>query len=107
MNLRDEFEPAYRHCKPGTGKNYCGFKDGENISTLPVGTPYTKDSPAQTVIAELQRGGVDALQEGWYLTSTQYSAYNAFVQDFSDGHQNIHDKDLQFKVRAVRRFLIN
>ena len=104
---RDELEPMYRSCKPGTNHNYCGFKDGENISTVPVGTAYAKVSPSQTLNSALQTGAEDALQETWYWSSTQFSASDAFVQYFSDGNQINFIKDYQWRVRAVRRFLIN
>ena len=44
---------------------------------------------------------------GWHWTSTQYSANGAFVQYFSDGRQDSHHKGNAYRVRAVRRFLIN
>lgn len=49
----------------------------------------------------------DAFSEGWHWTSTQYSAHGAHIQDFSDGHQHNRFKDGSYRVRAVRRFIIN
>ncbi len=44
---------------------------------------------------------------GWHWTSTQYSANNAFVQGFDDGYQGNTSKVSKYRVRAVRRFLID
>ena len=46
-------------------------------------------------------------QEGWHWTSTQCSAYSAFIQFFDDGDQDDTRKDDTYRVRAVRRFIIN
>jgi len=104
---RDERELVYRTFKPGTQPNYCGFKDGENVSSVPVGQAYTKDSPSQTTVESFREGGPDALQSAWYWSSTQYSAHDAFFQDFEDGYQGLSLKDYEGLVRAVRSFLID
>lgn len=104
---RDELELIYRNLKPSTRKNLCGFKDGESISSHPIGTPYSPDAPAQTVITDFQEGNAEAMEEAWYWSSTQYSAHGAFIQDFEDGYQLYYGKGSECRVRAVRRFLIN
>lgn len=43
---------------------------------------------------------------GWHWTSTQYSANNAFIQYFADGHQYFYDKVREYLVRPVRRVTI-
>lgn len=43
--------------------------------------------------------------EGWYLSSTQYSPYGAWVQNFSDGNQNYDHKVYARRAVAVRRVL--
>jgi hypothetical protein len=48
----------------------------------------------------------DKCEQSWHWSSTQYSAFNAWVQDFSDGGQNIGYKDRKLAARAVRRILI-
>lgn len=45
--------------------------------------------------------------KGYHWSSTQYSANGAFVQDFSDGTQGYLSKDHEWRVRAVRRVVIN
>jgi hypothetical protein len=103
---RDELELVYRNLKPGDSKNYCTYRDGENPSSQPQGHLYTEGNPAQTTAADFQSGGAEAMEEGWYWSSSQYSASSAFVQGFSDGAQGSGDKDDEWRVRAVRRFLI-
>lgn len=41
--------------------------------------------------------------DGWYWTSTQSSRYDAFVQDFEDGHSGWYLKRNGHRVRAFRR----
>lgn len=104
---RDEMEPNYRHLKPGTDENLCGFRDGDNPSSLPPGLPYTETSPAQTTLEAYKADGPEAFEERYYHTSTQYSAYCAFVQDFSGGDQTSFTKVFDRPVRLVRRELID
>ncbi|QEY18912.1 DUF1566 domain-containing protein [Cellvibrio sp. KY-GH-1] len=40
----------------------------------------------------------------WHWSSTQYSAGNAWVQDFEDGYQDVDSKDCRYAARAVRRY---
>ena len=103
---RDELELMYRNLKPTARNNLCSFRDGENPSSVPRGAFYKDEAPKQTEAKNFQEGGSEAL-EGWYWSSTQYSAYGAFSQDFSDGGQGHDGKDCTLRVRAVRRFLIN
>ncbi len=44
--------------------------------------------------------------EPWYWTSTQYSSYNASVQDFVGGGQHNYGKYDERRVRPVRRLFI-
>jgi hypothetical protein len=41
--------------------------------------------------------------DGWYWTSTQFSRYYAFVQDFEGGYCGWLGKGYEHRVRAVRR----
>ena len=103
---RDELELVYRNLKPSTTGNYKGYRSGENPTSTPIGLGYTPDTPTQTPVSEFQSGGDQAMEERWYWSSTQYSAYSAFVQDFDDGDQSLGDKDHRLRVRAVRRFKV-
>ena len=52
---RDVLELGYRLLKPGKRENCASFRDGDNASSVPVGYPYTEESPAQTSVAAFQR----------------------------------------------------
>ena len=103
---RDELELIYRNLKPTPRENICSFRDGENISSHPIGQPYTPKDPMQTPAALFREDGSEAMQDTWYWSSTQYSAYSAFFQDFAGGDQDGYDKDHRGRVRAVRRFKV-
>ncbi len=45
--------------------------------------------------------------DGWYWSSTQYSADTAFCQDFGDGGQHYGHKTNEFRARAVRRVMVD
>jgi hypothetical protein len=105
---RDELEACYRNLKPGADENACSFRDGDNPSSVPPGLPYTKASPVQTAVEAFHADGPEAFDGStWYWSSSQYSAYRAFVQDFSDGYQDGSRKGFEWRVRAVRRFIID
>lgn len=46
----------------------------------------------------------ELFDSSWYWSSTQYSAHNAWIQNFDDGNQNNNDKNEELAVRAVRRY---
>ena len=101
---RDELEVCYRHLKPTAEENYCYFRSGDSPSSVPVGYPYTEESPAQTASSEFQEGGEEAFDDSWHWASTQSSADGAWVQHFDDGY---HHKDYEYSARAVRRFKVS
>lgn len=103
---RDELELCYRNLKPSTQENWASFRDGDNPSSVPVGYPYTEESPAQTTAAEFQEGGGEAFQDQWYHTSTQYSPVSAWVQYFGGGLQNLVHKVSARRAVAVRRYKV-
>ena len=103
---RDELEICYRNLKPTTEENYCSFRDGDNASSVPVSYPYTEQSPAQTPAALFQHGAAEAFDDAWYWSSTQLSAYLAYLQVFSGGHQSLTRKASDYRVRAVRRLSV-
>ena len=102
LPARDQLELMYRHAKPGTWENACTFRDGDNPSSVPVGYPYTPDSPAQTDNAAFQAGAKEALSETWYWASTQYSSGCAWGQYFVNGSQGLSGKECEARARAVR-----
>ena len=105
LPARDELELVYRNLKPTDNRNF--RLSGDNPSSVPVGYAYSIDEPAQTMATEFQEDGEQALQPTWYWSSTQSSANFAWSQDFGNGDQDGVHKDLAFRARAVRRFLIN
>lgn len=104
---RDELELSYRSLKPGSQENYT-HRNGENPSSVPVGYPYTEDSPTQTEVAAFRTGGAEAMEEAWYWSSTQYDPDPSYAwdQDFSYGSQDYDLKDDTYRVRAVRRIAL-
>jgi len=60
--------------------------------------------------AELYQGWLNCpevfAQDTYYWSSSQRSAYNAFLMYFDDGSQVISDKGSELRVRPVRRFFI-
>lgn len=104
---RDVQELQYRHFKPTTEQNYCWNRDGDNPNSLPVGTLYDKELPAQTSLDAFKHGGAEAFQARWYWSSSQRSANNAFLMLFYDGIQNDCAKYNECLVRPVRSELID
>jgi hypothetical protein len=106
IGARDIVEQMYRTAKPTSRENYCWFRSGENPGSLPMGSRYTPDFPAQTTLEGFKPDEAYAFDAAWYWSSTQCSAHGAFCQYFDDGSQDHGDKDHALRVRAVRRFLI-
>lgn len=102
---RDVQELQYRNLKPTTDENYCSFRDGDNPSSVPVGYPYTEQSPAQTTVVAFQSGQPEAFSEAWYWSSSQRSAIIAYFMLFVDGIQDGGIKGYERRVRPVRRDL--
>lgn len=48
----------------------------------------------------------ELFEEGWYWSSTQYSAHIAWTQRFDGGNQGNFVKDFALRARAVRRLVI-
>jgi hypothetical protein len=104
---RDAAEIQYRQLKPTAQENYCSWRDGDNPSSIPPGHIYSENSPAQTTVDAFKEGGEEAFEAAYYGTSTQYSAYAAYVQGFSAGVQTNNSKFGERRFRPVRRLLIS
>ena len=104
---RDVQELQYRHFKPTAEENWENSRNGDNPNSEPVGLLYSEESPAQTALTDLQEGGSEAFRDTWYWSSTQRSAYNAFLMLFDDGYQDITGKSNELRVRPVRSQLID
>lgn len=95
--MNNASHPAAQFCRSRT---IGGFTDWYLPAKNELNVIYTN----KTVIS-----GVDAIDQdsNWYWSSSEYSAYNAWIQRFSDGTQySFHDKNNSFRVRAVRRLAI-
>ncbi|TRO21985.1 DUF1566 domain-containing protein [Ectopseudomonas mendocina] len=103
---RDELEILYRQFKPTTETNYQYGRHGENSSAVPITQHYSAEAPAQTSHEAFQEGGEQAFEDAWYWSSTQYSPFYAWDQDFDDGGQYDGRKDYELRARAVRRFKV-
>ncbi|MYM25754.1 DUF1566 domain-containing protein [Duganella sp. FT135W] len=105
---RDEQELQYRNLKPTTRPNAVTSGDGENPSSAPTGQLYTRDTPAQTIAPNFRAGGIDALSDTWYWSSTQHASdpSNAWHQGFTGGGQYYGHKGNEGRVRVVRRLPI-
>ncbi|MGN8346319.1 DUF1566 domain-containing protein [Pseudomonas sp. SMV71] len=71
---------------------------------------YTADGHSDfdlPAAAQLYQAWVnDLITEGYYWSSSQRSAYYAFIMSFADGLQNLTGKYDELRVRPVRRFFI-
>lgn len=99
---RDVVELAYRHLKPTAHDTCASFRDGDNPSSEPPGYPYTEGDPRQTEVAAFRDGGPEAFEPGWHLTSTQYSANDAWLQYFGNGFQVYGNLGVEAWCRPVR-----
>jgi len=104
---RDVQELQYRHFKPTTEENWESSRNGDNPHSEPVGQLYSAEAPLQTVHTAFQEGGAEAFRDTWYWSSSQRSAYSAFVMYFGDGLQGYYDKSNELRVRPVRSELID
>ncbi len=59
--------------------------------------------PARAELQALWANVPELFEKSWHWSSTQYSANNAFVQDFEYGYSRWSSKDNDYRVRAVRR----
>lgn len=99
----DVLEVIYRAFKPTKEANWCNGRDGYNGHCVPMHLEkYTSKNPTQTPVPAFKKGGAQAFEERWYWSSTQCSAYYAFIQHFYAGGQDDADRDNGYLVRAVR-----
>lgn len=111
----DELELIYRMLKPTTTDNYTtdrtghDFPDdplvqGVNPSSDPTGDAYTTGDPAQTLIAAFQDGAAEALDTGYYWTSSWATSSGAWRQLGDSGSQSGNTQTYTSgRVRPVRR----
>ena len=115
---KNELELCYRYLKPSKWANHVyesgrlngnlKLGNGTNTSAIPVGMPYTTNSPLQTIVVDFIRSSIHAFDADWFWTSTEYSASTAgsLIQNFSKVFQYWLNKTATYKVRSVRRVLV-
>ncbi|HHN2094122.1 TPA: hypothetical protein ACRNYL_000497 [Pseudomonas aeruginosa] len=97
------------------------YRDGASntVAMAEAGSPIAKQAmeigegvfiPSVLELALLfsakQAGELSGFADRWYWSSSQYSAYDAFLTGFGDGYTGYDDKGNDFRVRPVRKILI-
>ena len=104
LPAENELEVLYYNLKPDTNANYTG--SGINANAVPARTTnYTSGSPTQTSVTNFRTNGTDVFASNFYWSSTEYSAFFAWSQSFSNGVQNGFIEVISLYVRAVRRII--
>jgi hypothetical protein len=108
LPAKNELEVLYYFLKPTTDANNTSSGSNANaVSPEPVSTNYTSGSPAQTSAGiGFRTGETNAFASGYYWSSTENSAGNAWTQGFDDGSQASSNKVYSTYVRAVRRIAV-
>jgi len=118
LPARDELEVVYRAFKPTTTTNNIGIKAaggygsdgtgyGANANSIPSGAAYTAVSPTQTAVSlYITVSGTEAFTATTYWSSTEFTATDAWNQNFRLGNQSYINKTIAIYVRAVRRLVI-
>lgn len=114
---KNELELCYRYLKPTTEFNCVYLRDtyngnlsyanGTKPSSIPIGMPYTKTSPAQTVVTpHIYDNGEEV--KGWYWSSTEFVSNKptSVNQYFLGGLQSWSINANAYMIRSVRRELI-
>lgn len=109
MPAKNELEVCYYNLKPTTAANNTGAGINANAvparaSNYPGGTPAT--NPAQTSATDFQDTGAEDFVTALYWSSTENSANYGWSQGFAAGNQNTSDKNIAYRVRAVRRVAV-
>ena len=116
----DELELCYRVFNPtnwrnatytaGTFPSNLSLANGTNRSSIPTGAAYTETNPTQTIVTAFREGRVEAFDTSkYYWTSTEYSSTTRYslIQHFFNGIQGWDYKTNVYRVRCVRRILID
>lgn len=108
LPARNELEVLYYFLKPTTQANEPSY--GANVNAVlpePINTNYTSGSPAQTSAVGFKDGEVNAfVNGGYYWSSTDYTAGDAWIRIFSNGGMTSVTKTNSTVFRAVRRIPI-
>lgn len=105
MPAMNELEICYFNLKPTTDANQ---PYGINPNAVPArASAYTSGNPAQTSAAAFVTStGSEAFFTISYWTSTEFSATNGRLQEFTMGGQYSDSKTGNLRVRAIRRVAV-
>ena len=105
MPSKNELEVCYYNLKPTTTSN--NTSSGINANAVPARVSnYTAGTPSQTSSAAFQNTGAEDFDTVFYWSSTEGSATQGTVGNFSDGEQTVSGKDNTRPVRAIRRIAV-
>lgn len=103
----NELELCYRYLKPSKWENCVGqtynknsevkINYGLNLSSIPKGSPYTEESPSQTIVVDYIKNSSESFSEEFYWSSTETVSVFVLVliQSFSVGDLYIRNKRLR------------
>ena len=107
MPAKNELEVCYYNLKPTTTNNNTGGTNGVNPNAVPArASNYTSGNPAQTSATNFQDTGTEDFSASLYWSSTQNSALDGWIQNFSFGYQYGYTKYITNRVRAIRRVAV-
>jgi hypothetical protein len=105
MPAKNELEVCYYNLKPSLASNVTST--GINANAVPArASNYTAGTPAQTSATDFKDTGTEFFDSGFYWSSTEASATNAWTKYFSDGRENNYGKSNALRVRAIRRVAV-
>jgi hypothetical protein len=108
LPARNELEVLFYFLKPNANNNDTTTGSNANaVSPEPINTNYTLSSPSQTSAGiGFRAGEANAFALASFWSSTEFSANNAWFQQFNFNYYYNNTKDGSFFVRAVRRIPI-
>ena len=108
LPAKNELDVCYFNLKPTTTSNDTGGSNGINPNAVPArASNYTAGTPAQTTASAFQSpAGAERFTASYYWSSTEQSAPTAWFQFFSSGAVYNGNKNLSYRVRAIRRVAV-
>jgi len=105
LPAKNELEVCYYNLKPTTTAN--NTSSGINPNAVPArASNYTSGTPAQTSAEDFKSTGAEDFRANGYWSSSENSATTAWNAYFTGGYQGGNDKDLNYRVRAIRRIAV-
>ena len=105
MPAQNELEVCYYNLKPTTSSN--NTSSGINANAVPArASNYTSGTPAQTSATDFKNTGAEDFVTANYWSSTEFNYAVVWYQNFSDGTQDVGNKYVARRVRAIRRVAV-